>query len=637
MYRFFYARPVTKLGFPRRFVTRLARDRGPLRRVRVPLVLLVGTSLVAVTAAMSGATTPAPGLRFTQAGHWVANSALGTVFHVNGSARTVDARATIDGLEPGSRVVQGDTSGYVVGRSRILEFGKSSLSVEQTLTPPSGERPVAVEVKGGPYLVYREAGRVVRLGDSSVTIPTGGPLGAPVATPDGTLWLHRTGSNVFCQLAPDADRVSCTAAAPAGHTGVLTVVDKRAVFVDTETDTLSPVTDEGLGRPTRAGMDLPPTAQVAGSDVHGRVVMLDPTARRMHLVDATGLGTDRASAAPVTVSLPDGAYSAPVASRSSVVLLDLRRNTVLTYDSTGKQQQVTPMPPETGEAQLSRGDDERVYVEGAEGRHVMVVDHDGGVGLVPVVGTENPDASTSPVAPPAEPTPGPTTPTPARSTPEREPAPPRTGADAPGAPTRSTPDRAPVPASPPGMPPNLKATAGNGNIVVNWGAAAGNGAAVSGYGVAWAPASGSGGGSATQPGSARSMTITGLTRGVTYRITVTAQNSAGRGTPATVRATVPLPARSVTVSRASATTYENLCHAPDCAFMKVVMRGFKPNTSYKILPHSSEWYDYNPGTTLRTDRNGNLTFEDFPFDAVGQQVWVTVDGVESNRYLWRAG
>jgi hypothetical protein len=622
---------VTKLGFPRRFLTRLAPDRGSLRRGRLPLVLLVGASVVAVTAAMSGAATPAPGLRFAQAGHWVANPDLGRIFHVNGAARTVDAQAAIDGMEPGSQVVQGDTSGYVVGRSRILEFGKSSLSVEQTLTPPTGERPVAVEAAGGPYLVYREAGRVVRLGDSPATIPTGGPLGAPVTTRDGTLWLHRTGSNVLCQLAPDADRVSCPAAAPAGHTGALTVVDKRAVFVDTETDTLSPVTDDGLGRPTRIGVDLPPTAQVAGSAVNGRVAILDPTARRMHLVDATGLGTDRAAAAPVTVSLPDGAYSAPSASRSAVVLLDLRRNAVLTYDSAGKQQRVTPMPPETGEPKLSRGEDERVYVEGAEGRHVMVVDHDGGVGVVPVVGTEKPDASTSPGAPAAGPTPEPTTAAP------RPPVPARNGAGAPAAPGRSTPERAPVPASPPGMPPNLKAAAQAGNLVVSWSAAAGNGAAVSGYRVAWAPASGSGGGSATRPGSARSMTITGLTRGVAYQITVTAQNSAGRGSPASVRATVPLPARSVTVSRGSATTYGNTCNAPDCAFMKVVMRGFTPNTRYTILPHSTKWYDYNPGTTLRTDRYGNLTFEDFPFEGVGQHVWVTVDGVESNHYLWRAG
>ncbi|WP_121162742.1 fibronectin type III domain-containing protein [Micromonospora pisi] len=633
------------MGFPWRFVTRLVRARDPLRRGRLPLVLLIGTCLVAVTAAMSGAATTPPGLRFAQVGHWVANPSLGMIFHVNGAARTVDAQAAITGMESESQVVQGDTSGYVVGRSRIIEFGKSNLSVEQTLTPPTGERPVAIEAKGGPYLVYREAGSVVRLGDTPATIPAGRLLGQPVTTPDGTLWLHRTDSNVLCHLAPKADRVSCPATAPRGHPGALTVVDKQAVFVDTETDTMSPVADDGLGRPTRIGVDLPPTAQVADADVSGRVAILDPAARRIHLVDATGLGTDRAAAAPVSVSLPDGTYSAPTASRSSVVLLDLRHNTVLTYDGAGRQQQVTAMPPETGEPRLTRGEDERVYVEGAEGRHVLVVDHDGGIGVVPVTGSTPPTPSPTLVAPPTEPSRGPEQPPtasrqppgePDRATAPTEQRPPAAGSRT-GAPNQPTPARKPLPASPPGMPPGLKATANGANLVVTWSAAAANGATVSGYQVAWTPTSGSGGGSATRPGSARSMTITGLTRGTAYRITVSAQNSAGRGTPATAQATVPPPPRSVTVSRGRATTYQDLCDAPDCAFMRVVMTGFRPNTNYSIKPHSDEWPNYNPGATLRTDAKGNLTFQDFPFDDVGQHVWVTVDGLESNHFLWRAG
>ena len=154
------------------------------------------------------------------------------------------------------------------------------------------------------------------------------------------------------------------------------------------------------------------------------------------------------------------------------------------------------------------------------------------------------------------------------------------------------------------MPSGLSATANGGNLAVTWNAAADNGAPVSSYQVAWTPTSGSGGGSATQPGDARSMTITGLTRGTAYRITVTAQNSAGRGAPATAQATVPPPPRSVTVSRGRATTYEDSCHAPDCAFMRVVMKGFKANTNYTIKPHSDEWPNYNPGTTLADRRQG---------------------------------
>ncbi|MFC6022199.1 fibronectin type III domain-containing protein [Plantactinospora solaniradicis] len=610
------------------------RDRGPLRRGRLPLVLLVAVGLAGVTAAATGAVAPTPGLRFAQGGHWIANPSLDLVFHVNGSAQRVDVQAPVPGIEPGSQVVQGDTSGYVVGRSRIVEFGKSTLSVERTLTPPTGERPFAVEVAGGPYLVYREAGQVVRLGDPPATIPAGGVLGDPVTTPDGTLWLHRADSGVLCRLAPGADRISCPAAAPAGHTGALTVVGGRPVFVDTAADTLSLVADHGLGRPTPVGMDLPATARVAPVDVSGRVAILDPGARRMQLIDAAGLDTNRQRGKPVTVTLPDGSYSAPSATGSSVVLLDLQRNTVLTYNSAGEQQRATPIPPEAGEPTLRRGEDKRVYVDGAEGRHVLVVDHSGTVGLVPVVGNEGRKGSPTPVGPSSavpDPEPGPRSASP-RSRPPSESDP-----GGPGGPRQAAPPAPPVPASPPGMPRNARATAQGADLRLTWGAATANGAAVSGYQVTWAPAAGGTSRSATRPASARSMTITGLTRGVAYRITVAARNSAGRGSPATVRATVPPPPRTVTVSRGSDTTYEDLCDAPDCAFMRVVMRGFSPNTNYSIKPHSDEWPNYNPGTTLRTDAKGNLSFEDFPFDDVGQHVWVTVGGVESNHYLWRAG
>ncbi|GAA4698734.1 hypothetical protein Prum_089900 [Phytohabitans rumicis] len=595
----------------------------------MPLALLVGASLVVVTAAVSAADGPGPGLRFAPGGHWVASPALELVFHINGSAGTVDAQAKVDGIEPGSQVVQSDTSGYVVGQSRIVEFGKSSLSVEGTVTPPTGERPVAVEVAGGPYLVYREAGSVVRLGDSPATIPAGGVLGEPVTTPDGTLWLHRVDSGVICKLARGADRMSCPATAPRGHAGALTVVRERPVFVDTTANTLSPVTDGGLGRPTRIGVDAPPTARVAPADVDGRVAILDPTGQRMYLVDATAVGTDKDSAAPVTVDLPDGAYAAPSASRSSVVLLDRQGNTVRTYSGSGQPLREVQVPPDAGEPRLSRGEDERVYVDGTEGTHVLVVDHGGGVGQVPVAGggqaatSPTPAApSTSPAAPPTQASEGPQPPPRSARPPSRE--------------TDESTGPPALPASPPGMPPNLRATVQGGNVVVTWGAAAANGAAVSAYRVAWARAAGSGGGSSTRPGGARSYTIAGLARGVAYRITVAAQNSAGRGAPATAQATLPVT-RTVTVSRGSTESYGQTCLAPDCGLMRVVLRGFRANTSYQVTPYSDHESYTNPGAARTTDGSGNLTFEAFHYGIVGTRVWVVVDGLESNHYLWVSG
>jgi hypothetical protein len=134
------------------------------------------------------------------------------------------------------------------------------------------------------------------------------------------------------------------------------------------------------------------------------------------------------------------------------------------------------------------------------------------------------------------------------------------------------------------------------------------------------------------------MTVTGLSRGTAYRVTVAARNSAGTGSPASVRVTVPAaPGPSVTVSRGAATTWDD-CGPPDCHYVKVVLTGFTPNTSYKIDIFASDWGNFNPGARLSTDERGALVVDDrFPFHGVGQRVWVTVGGRESNHYLWPQG
>ncbi|HLL69452.1 MAG TPA: fibronectin type III domain-containing protein [Micromonosporaceae bacterium] len=638
----------------RQGLDRVARSRP--HRGRLPLVALLGVTALGLAAAVSGTAASSPTLRFTQAGHWFANPTLDMVFHVNGAARAVDAQVAVAGIEPGDQVVQGETSGFVVGRSRILQFGKSSLAVEETRAAPTGERPVAVEAAGGPYVVYREAGTVVRLGDMAATIPVGGTLADPVTTPDGTLWLHRLGDNVICRLPPGAGHVSCSATAADGHAGALTVVGDRPMFVDAEEDTIRPVTHDGLGPPTKIAVDIPLTVRVAPVDVDGRIAMLDPVARRLHLVTSGEPGSGREAAAPITVALPEGTYTTPSASGSSFVLLDLARNTVLTYGSSGERQQTAVVPRDAGEPRLSRGEDKRVYIDGAEGRHVLVVDQRGEVQPVSVVGRDQSAAPGTPQPPPTEPQPAQPNQAPTAAgvpvpRPNEQGGRPDERGRLPGTPARAQPTKAAntvqprpapsaVPASPPGMPPNVRAAVAGAAVSVTWGAASANGAEVSAYHVTWAPVSGSGGGSTTRAGGDRSMTVTGLAQGVAYRFTVAAQNSAGRGAPATTQATVPAPSRTVTVSRGGDATWGTTCRAPNCAFILVVLRGFAPNTAYHIKPHSANYS--NPGATLTTDRNGNLTSSSrFPFGQVGQDVWVTVvpaaggATVESNHYRWR--
>lgn len=186
------------------------------------------------------------------------------------------------------------------------------------------------------------------------------------------------------------------------------------------------------------------------------------------------------------------------------------------------------------------------------------------------------------------------------------------------------------------MPPGLRATVQGADVLLTWGAAPANGAPVTAYQVSWRPPSGAGG-SLTRPGGVHSATLTGLRRGVVYTVTVAAENSAGRGAPATVQTTVPNPDTPVvTITRGKPTTYDG-CERPHCAMMRVEMRGFEPESWYEVEVFSDHPTYRNPGRGVTTDDEGIEIFEDFPFESVGYHVWVVVDGVESNHYLWPAG
>jgi len=357
-------------------------------RARLPIIAVVLCCVAAVVVAVSGAASSIPGLQFLPPGHWVFNAALQSVFHVDGATASVDAVAQEVPGSAGSLVVQGETSGYVVGDSRITEFGKSSLEVSEDYDAPSDDAPVGVEVAGGPYLVYQGVGKVVRLGEQMVTISAGGPVGNPVATSDGTLWLPRTGDGLLCRLAPGADRVTCPVRLPKDHSGAMSVVDGTPVFVDTAADAVHTVEADGLGPARPLGVDASERARVAGTDLDGKVVILD--GQRLHLVATR---SDAAKPRPVTVDLPAGGrFDGPVTTGSVVAIIDRESGTLLTYDADGKAREQSAIPQESGAPRLTRGEDERVYVDSADGEHVLVVDRDGAITDVPVV--EDLDATT---------------------------------------------------------------------------------------------------------------------------------------------------------------------------------------------------------------------------------------------------
>ncbi len=481
-------------------------------RTSWPFALLAILCAAAVVGALTGATSPLSAARFANTGHWIYNSVLGAVFHVDGATTNIDAQMALD-AEVGSQVLQSDTSGYVVGSSRITEFDKASLTPQESTKPPADERPIGIEVDGGPYVVYRNAGQIVRLGDPAATIPAGGAIGDPVVTENGTMWFHRTGKGQICRIDKDAVKVSaCPVSAPKDHDGAMTVVDGRPAFVDLFTSELHDIDGDTLGDGIPLGVSLSPDAKPAAQDTHGRVAILDPARSSLVLVDTT---TQPAEAK--AVPLPPGDYDGPVSTGDVVALVDRQKGTVLTYGADGKRKDEQPVK-KNGEPKLSQGEDDRIYVEDADGSQVLVVTEDGSIQDVdvaakPTTPTEAPTQEVPQQGQPQQgqpdsrgPTGPPVQPPPVVQTPPPPPPPPP-----------------PLPPSRPGAPPSVAAQAGNGSATVTWDTAPDNRAPITSYQITWP------GGSATAGPGDRQAAIPGLANGVTYVFTVAAVNQMGPG------------------------------------------------------------------------------------------------------------
>lgn len=486
------------------------------------VALVVAGCLALVGLAVTGQAATPERLEFVQVGHWVYNDAAQSAFHVDGSTNRVDARADVPGAN-GSQVAQGDGSGYVVERNRITEFDKATLSVEESVPPPAPETPFVLEIAGGPYLVYRNAGQIVRLGDPAATVPAGGPLSRPVATTEGTVWTHRVDNGSVCELPKGAAVMACPAQLPPGHGGGLTLVGDRPVVLDTTGDSLHRVGPDGLGDALPLGIKLSPSAQVANSAVGDRLAIADPERNQLHLIDISGLDEDRPSAKPISVELSKGSrFNGPLSSSNVVAMVDETRGEVLTYDATGKLRSTTKVPGQGTAPRLAKGEDNRIYVDSSDGSHVLVVN--GEDGTVVDVDVDKAASSQTAGAPSADPEPSGNQPAPP---PQQQQAPPN---------TQQAPPPPVAKATPPGAPRKVSATSGDGSIKVSWSPAADNGARITGYRVTWT------GGSMRVGGSSRGATISGLTNGTPYVITVIAENSAGVGPGASAKAVVPGPA-----------------------------------------------------------------------------------------------
>jgi hypothetical protein len=517
-------------------------------RHHLVLAAVVAVCVAVTTVAITGGTKAAPGLEFVQSGHWIYNSVLETAFHIDGASKNIDAQVRVPGAPPATTVVQTDRKGYVLSRDRIVEFGKSDLSVADPIEPPADEQPIGLEASGAAYAVYPLAGTIARFGDKPVVAPVGGRIGTPVVTPNGTLWVHRLDGGQLCQLPLEATRLSCTATTPTGHTGGLTVVGDQAVFVDATANAMRAVSEEGLGREIRVGLDLPDASVVAANDVKGRVAVVDPDRSVLHLIDAASALRGEAVEPPISKRLRPGRYERVASSGTALALIDEDSDTVLTLDERGEVRRTARIPrisPQekasrhevgngwpnarrhsgrrhahaAGEPGLFRGQDSRLYVDTATGEHVMVVEDDGDITPVKVDGVGSGHRGRSPHARPSD-------------TSSHTPAPkPREPAERPE--QKARPERPAVRASRPGAPVGVRAVAGNARITVSWGGASDNGSPITSYELSWQ------GGRKVVSGSSRTAVIRGLRNGSGYAITVRAVNAVGAGPGVTTERVVP--------------------------------------------------------------------------------------------------
>ncbi|MFF0338338.1 fibronectin type III domain-containing protein [Kribbella sp. NPDC004875] len=555
----------------------------------------------------------APAVAFQQAGHWVYNATLGAVFRVDGGGKNVDAEVRGVRTGAGSQVVQGTTNGYVVNSDGVIVFGKSDLTVKTTVRIGIPEEPIGIEAQSGPYLVYRQHGQIVRLGDQQQTVTVGSVVSSAIAAADGALWVRD--ANNFCKLAPASTELACTLPSQAGDAGALLSVGGKPAFANLSKRTLTPLTGDTAGRavPMSVGGALPTDSVVAQADVGGRIPIL--AGQRLLLVDAAG------AKAAESVTLPPGHYDSVAATGAAVAVLDAGKRVVRTFAPDGKPLHTHELKKKAGNhkggPRVTAGQDGRIYIDDETGEVVTVVDGDGTVSEVDTDGgnkpvspaaTEKPTPSSTPT--PTAPTPSSTpTSTPPSTPPSRRPIlPPIHVTVGPGKP-RSTETVAPPehkprktettkptpppsrptttkptvtkptapPAAAPGAPGAVSAKPGNGKATVTWNAARANGAAITSYKVSFRIAPGTfvvglpESGTATVSGGTRSHSFGQLLNGGGYIFTVSATNRVGTGPAVDTKATTingnaeppgaptkvsatTKPDGSVTVSWASANT-----------------------------------------------------------------------------------
>lgn len=354
--------------------------------IAIALCAVLPVLIGVLVATRSGPPDP-PEVRST-AGHWVYVPDRGIAAHVDGADKRVDATVKVGSAGAGSPVLADGRIAYLVDDDRMIMFDHDGVTGD---APAAGaaEPPVPVEADGVAYLVYRSAGLIMRLGAKPVIARAGGPLAAPVVTPNGQLWTYRMDSRQLC-VHTGGTKLSCPSRVPAGHTGALTVVDGRPGFLDLTERTWQALDLRKTDEPIALRVALPEDAAVGATSVGGQLAIVDRAEGNLLLITLAGDVT--------TVPLGEGKFSAPVSTGDAVAVVDPDAGTITSYDARGRRRAELTVPGDGVRMAISA--DGRGYADSADGLQSVVMDRDGALTAVHTTG-DSPPAYQSPTSTPS--------------------------------------------------------------------------------------------------------------------------------------------------------------------------------------------------------------------------------------------
>lgn len=119
-----------------------------------------------------------------------------------------------------------------------------------------------------------------------------------------------------------------------------------------------------------------------------------------------------------------------------------------------------------------------------------------------------------------------------------------------------------------------------------------------------------------------------------YAVATNSFDTSGRSNTATVRtADPPPPPPAITVARGAARPADAQCSHSSCAYLRVTISNYAPNTNVTVYCHESAESPFT-NYTVRTDANGNNTSERCFFGFPGRQVWASAGTETSTRFTW---